>query len=308
MEKVINPLISVCVVTYNSADTVLETLESIKAQSYANIELIISDDASKDHTVAVCQEWVNKNRDRFIATEVITVQKNTGISANCNRAFTRARGEWIKIIAGDDRLRQDCITSNWTYISEHEDIDILFSRIKPFGDLGKIARYERMFIYGYFQMSHKAFLYRLLTGNFLPAPTSFIRKESYLALGGFDESIPFIEDWPFWIKTFMNGMRLSFMNKCTVDYRMADTSISMNSQKSYAFLDSMERAKCLASGYMRKKSLLLWLYMKTVYEGENGFLRALSYFARLFNPILYYLKYNEYRALILTDKIIASDE
>ncbi|MDR0890977.1 MAG: glycosyltransferase [Endomicrobium sp.] len=52
-----NPLVSVCVITYNSSKYVLETLESIKTQTYQNIELIVSDDCSTDDTVEVCENY-----------------------------------------------------------------------------------------------------------------------------------------------------------------------------------------------------------------------------------------------------------
>ena len=80
-----NPLVSIIVITYNSSKYVLETLESAKAQTYQNIELIISDDGSQDETVELCEKWLAENKDRFIDSQIITVEKNTGIPANCNR-------------------------------------------------------------------------------------------------------------------------------------------------------------------------------------------------------------------------------
>lgn len=56
------PLVSVSVITYNSAKTVLETLESIKAQTYQNLELIVSDDCSTDNTVELCRNWIEQNK------------------------------------------------------------------------------------------------------------------------------------------------------------------------------------------------------------------------------------------------------
>lgn len=53
-----NPLVSVIVITYNSSKYVLETLNSVAAQTYDNIELIISDDCSKDNTVEICRNWL----------------------------------------------------------------------------------------------------------------------------------------------------------------------------------------------------------------------------------------------------------
>lgn len=79
----LQPLISVVVITYNSSNTIIETLESISRQSYPNIELIISDDCSKDDTVNKAQNWINSNGVKGL---VITAVKNEGIPANVNSA------------------------------------------------------------------------------------------------------------------------------------------------------------------------------------------------------------------------------
>ena len=81
------PLVTVAVIAYNSSKTVVETLDSIKNQSYQNLELIVSDDGSTDDTVTVCENWIANHQARFIRTELITVAKNTGTSANINRAI-----------------------------------------------------------------------------------------------------------------------------------------------------------------------------------------------------------------------------
>ena len=59
-------LISVCVDTYNAVDTVIETLESVKRQTYDNIELVITDDGSKDGTVDLCEKWIKENCGYFM--------------------------------------------------------------------------------------------------------------------------------------------------------------------------------------------------------------------------------------------------
>ena len=99
-----NPLVSIVVVTYNSSEFVLETLESAKIQTYKNIELIVTDDCSKDNTLEIVKDWVDKNKDSFIHTLVLEATVNTGISGNCNRGCNASKGEYIKTIAGDDTL------------------------------------------------------------------------------------------------------------------------------------------------------------------------------------------------------------
>ena len=99
-----SPLVSVVIITYNSSRLVLETLESIKSQTYKNLELVVSDDCSNDDTVNVVKEWVRCNKQYFSNTKIVIGEKNKGISANCNNGVRAASGEWIKLLAGDDKL------------------------------------------------------------------------------------------------------------------------------------------------------------------------------------------------------------
>ena len=121
-------LVSVFVITYNSSRFVLEALESIKNQTYKHIELIISDDCSTDSTVDLCKNWIEKNKERFVNSTIITVSANTGVSANCNRAVTAAKGNWLKGIAGDDVLLPNCIQDNVNYILQNPAVFFVQSK------------------------------------------------------------------------------------------------------------------------------------------------------------------------------------
>ena len=120
MDKVpnreISPLVSVIVITYNSAEFVLQTLESINNQKYKNLELIISDDSSTDNTIEICENWVSLNSKFFTNCEIVNFMINTGIPANCSRGVAAANGKWIKLIAGDDLLMPNCISDNINFI------------------------------------------------------------------------------------------------------------------------------------------------------------------------------------------------
>lgn len=105
-------LVSVIISTYNSAAFIIETLESILHQSWKEIELIITDDASTDDTVTICRHWLEVNSGRFTGVQVITSEVNTGVSANANRGLRAAKGEWVKFIGSDDTLLPGCIEDN----------------------------------------------------------------------------------------------------------------------------------------------------------------------------------------------------
>ena len=220
------PLVSIAVITYNSSRTVIETLDSIKAQTYPNIELIISDDCSKDDTVAKCQKWVKQNKDQFVRTEIVAVDANSGVSANFNRGEAACRGEWIKPIAGDDVLMPDCIHDNMQFVQENPKAKYVFSRIEPFGNDAVAALYEGNAIFDYtlFEKSTEEQLNAfVLDDKHIPAPTLFFNRLYAIEKGIVnDERMPLIEDEPKWINVLKSGTRLYFFDKVTVKYRVGD--------------------------------------------------------------------------------------
>lgn len=223
------PLVSIPVITYNSSKTVVETLDSIYAQTYPNIELIVSDDCSSDKTMEIVRDWVAKHKERFVRTKLITAEKNTGISANLNRAEAACHGEWIKSIAGDDLLLEDCIESCINYVNRHNDVVVLFGRQEAFGsDKDSCQVIDATFDYQMFRKPVEEQLHKLLfEGNCIPATTLFYHRECISAIGvKNDERITFLEDWPKWINLLRAGVRFYFIDKTLVKYRIGGISTS----------------------------------------------------------------------------------
>ena len=233
MKKEEFPLVSVPVVTYNSAKTIIETLESIKAQTYPNIELIISDDCSKDNTVAICREWLEKNKERFTRDKLLTVEKNTGVAENLNRAEAACQGEWVKGIAGDDILMPNCIQDCMDYVAEHPDGIYLFGRQEAFGtSKERCEEVNKIFDYTFFSLTQEEQLHRLIfKGNCVPATTVFYNRERAKQVGVTnDERIPLLEDWPKWINLLRAGVKFHFTDKVLVNYRTGGISTTSKMQ------------------------------------------------------------------------------
>lgn len=219
------PLVSVIVITYNSAEFVIETLDSIKAQSYRNIELIVSDDCSKDNTVQICEEWMENNRHHFSRTEIVSVTKNLGIPANCNRGIKAAKGEWIKVIAGDDLLLNDCIRDFFEFSKTKENLEVCVSDLYEFIDgEPKNLKLIKPDIYSASTDVHKQFR-KLLQSFFGNAPTFFIKRKIFEDLS-FDENIKYMEDYPLAINLNKKGIFIHYLSKPTVLYRIRNNSAS----------------------------------------------------------------------------------
>ena len=223
-----HPPVTVYVVTYNSSKTVVETLESIKGQTYQEIGLLVSDDCSTDDTVKVCADWMAQNNARFLFTQILTTPFNTGVSANVNRAADACTTEFCKGIAGDDKLLPHCIERNVAYMLAHPQSVVVFSKVELFGRKRDVKNFVFPFDYGIFALS-AAEQNRWLREkeNCIPAPASFTRQ-TLMRKNGIraDERIPMMEDWPLWINITEKGIHLDFFDETTVAYRVGSGSLT----------------------------------------------------------------------------------
>ncbi len=223
------PLVSIIVITYNSSKYVLETLESAKAQTYQNIELIISDDGSQDQTVELCERWLADNKERFVHSRIITVEKNTGIPANCNRGVKASKGEWIKLIAGDDLLVSTAIESIMKFSNEYPKAAVIQSLIevtyngKRSDENCVIPSEKTRKIYSY--RSGKQ-LRKIIGNNFVSAPGIFMSRKVIENVSLFDEDFKILEDFPMWLKILKSGCKIYLLNEITVLYRKHPESVS----------------------------------------------------------------------------------
>lgn len=232
-----NPLVSIIVITYNSENFVLETLESAKAQTYRNIELIISDDCSTDHTVEICRNWVEENKHHFTRTKILTVKKNTGIAPNCNRGLYASKGEWVNFIAGDDMLYENRIQECIKTVCENTSIKILFSNVAINGKLTPKTQIQEPF----FSMLPQKQYRELLKKNFLPAPATFINRETIIQLNGFNEKYALFEDFPFFLKALRNEIQFHKIDQQLVYYRVGQENISMKKRMNFNYQMDIKR-------------------------------------------------------------------
>lgn len=225
---VYTPLVSVCVIAYNSSKTIIETLESIKSQTYRKIELLIGDDCSNDDTMECCRDWLDRYADRFVNVRYIKADRNRGIAANCNQVWKVADGEWIKSIAGDDILLPHCIEENVAFVQSHQ-VNVLFSSIKAFKTT---TNGEKEFLFelptteekSFFALSAEQQYEELLIDNLGPtAPSAFINAKLLLSVGYANEDYPFLEDYPLWLIVTKSGEKLFFMDGVTVLYRFEES-------------------------------------------------------------------------------------
>lgn len=256
------PLVSICVITYNSSTTILETLESIKKQTYNLIELIISDDASIDNTVEICKQWLDKNRERFVYSKLICVKSNTGVPTNANRAVKSANGEWIKLIAGDDYLETRGIEN---FINQCSKTDLIVEcQYKGFSVDNKGDKIYNSIaptfyrIQKYYKSANEQYK-DLLYDCFIDAPSIVIHKSVFDKVGYFDESYRLMEDYPFWIKCTSFGIKISYLPILLVYYRLNSLTSISNQQKKF-FNEKFHYEKLRLAKEIRNPNIPFWKF------------------------------------------------
>ncbi len=115
-----NPeLISIIVPVYNIENYLPRCLETIAAQTYRNIEIILVDDGSTDRSGCICDAFANKeSRAKVIR------QQNGGPGGARNTGMTNANGEYLMFVDGDDYLHIDAVNTLWTAINSDSKYDI----------------------------------------------------------------------------------------------------------------------------------------------------------------------------------------
>ncbi len=115
------PLVSICIPTYNGAAFLQEALDSILAQTYPNLEVIISDDASQDATMAIVNQFT---QDTDLAVTTLAHTPN-GIGANWNNSMRAAKGKYIKFLFQDDVLLPDCVSEMVAVLEAHPEVGLV---------------------------------------------------------------------------------------------------------------------------------------------------------------------------------------
>lgn len=216
--------ISIITATYNSGNTVGDTLKSVLAQTYHDYELLVVDGASKDNTLEVVKkmEPLFEGRMRYIS------EPDKGIYDAMNKGIRMATGEVIGILNSDDFYTSDDALACIAWTLENEKVDAVYGDIHYVDDedLKKCVRYY----------SSKPFRRWMMRFGFMPAhPSFYCRKEVYEKFGAFDaENYRVAAD-------FENLLRLIFVNKIKTHYISKDFVTMRTGGASNSGLESHKR-------------------------------------------------------------------
>lgn len=182
------PKISVVVPTYNSKQTILETINSVLEQTFTDFELIVINDGSTDNTLELLEN-IKDTRLKIYSYD------NGGLSAARNRGIVRSTGEFISFVDADDLWTKDKLELQFQALQNNPQAGVAYSWTICMGNDGS------SFHPGVSESFAGNVYPNLLVCNFIGSGSNvLIRKEAIESVGYFDETLKSCEDWDYWLR------------------------------------------------------------------------------------------------------------
>ena len=235
-------LVSVVIPTYNRAHLIGETIESVLAQTYQPVEIIVVDDGSRDNTREVVE--------RYGAAVRYIHQSNAGVSAARNAGFVAARGEFVALLDSDDLWLPWKLEAQVSVLRRYPEVGMVWTDMTAINYAGEVIgeRYLRTFYATYRVVRIEEICERagrladiwpdahapagdgavytgdifshMILGNLVHTSTVLLRRERIAVTGGFDISLrPAGEDYEYHLRTCSHGP-VAFLDVPSMIYRI----------------------------------------------------------------------------------------
>ncbi|MEX2400211.1 MAG: glycosyltransferase [Rhodothermales bacterium] len=208
-----DPTVSVVITTYNHARYLRDAVESVRAQTFGDFEILVIDDGSTDATpeVAACCGGIRYLR-----------QHNQGLSAARNAGLRESRGRFLVFLDADDRLLPGALAAGLNCFSAYSEAAFVFGRYRQVSETGELLSqpvpppvrhsYYNAFLGGNLVGMHATVMYRRVR----------LRE-----IGGFDVTLPACEDYDVYLR-MTRRFDVAMHDEAVADYRMHDANMSRN--------------------------------------------------------------------------------
>ncbi|MDX5438147.1 MAG: glycosyltransferase [Pontibacter sp.] len=214
------PLVSIICLCYNHERFLRPALDSVLAQTYPNLEVIIVDDSSTDGSVRIIREYVQ----RYPQLQFISTGQNMGNTKAFNLGWRAGKGRFILDFATDDVLLPERVTQQVQQFAElSPEYGVVYSDAAYITDNS-----EHLYLHSerYEAAPNGTVFAEVLRRYFICPPTMLVRREVYEELHGYDESLAY-EDFDFWVRSSRH-YKYAYLPEVTTLRRVHGHSLSSN--------------------------------------------------------------------------------
>jgi len=254
------PLVSIIVPTYNLSKCLRVTIDSALSQTYANWEMIITDDGSTDDTVEIIKEYIAKD-SRF---RLNRFEKNTGQAAKARNASMKlAKGEFLAFLDGDDLWTENKLETQLDYHLNYPDVDATSTWFHIVGENERAKKFEKML----WRFPGGKITIDQILQQAMQTSTVMMKRKCYEETGGMDERPSLVsgQDYEFFIRIVAkyNAHRIP---EDLMGYRVADIGESLSSarfqndkrrKREMAILEALREKNVLNEKYLKKREAIM---------------------------------------------------
>lgn len=216
------PLVSVVIATYNMGQYIDQAVDSILAQTWKNLEVIVVDDGSTDHTAQVMARYDADSRVRYTKTP------NQGQPKAKNRGIQTTSGDYIAFCDADDLWEANKLEVQMPLFA-NPNVGVVYSEVS------NIDEHNHRYINNPSEVRHSGKVTnQMLIENFVPFGTAVIRRSCIEKNGIFDEDFRMGIDWDLWLRYSLDW-EFAYTPERTYIYRVWSGQMSTNYRGRYEF-------------------------------------------------------------------------
>ncbi len=245
--------VSIIIPAYNKAALTVETINSVLAQTYNDIEIIVVDDGSSDDT---------RYRLELFGDKIKCIYKENGGACSArNVGIKAASGEYIGLLDCDDIYHPQKVALAVEYLNSNLDCGFIYTQIYFIDQDSRVILNHKTASVGKQGWIRKA----LFFDNFVRNSTVMVRKKCFDEVGLFDESIFMPADWDMWLR-LADKFKAGFIDEALTSYRVTDSYIMAHlfeseEQEYYVLNKTLDNGGGLWEIFFRRK-VFANLYMR----------------------------------------------
>jgi glycosyltransferase involved in cell wall biosynthesis len=202
--------VSVIIPTFNRADLIVDTVESVLEQTWPNVEVVVVDDGSTDDTRMVLGPYLD--RVHYLH------QANSGRSSARNAGVAASSGEYLVFLDSDDLLLPNGLELQALFLDLNPSIDIVYANGFTLDECGRLGPLEP-FVIPTPPLDRLAIYARLIKMNLFALHAGMVRRTVLPPDEVFDESIHALEDRDLWTRLMIAGATLQYQDEKVIVYR-----------------------------------------------------------------------------------------
>lgn len=231
-------MITIIIPSFNRADIISETLNSVLSQIYHNWECIIVDDGSSDHTEEVVKKFI-KNDSRFSFYHRPDGMLK-GANSCRNFGFLKAKGEYIKFLDSDDLLTDDCLQKQVTVLNSNPELQVCLSYGRYFND--ETRNLEE---YWSRNMEYPDYLLGHITNQIRWAVSDPLWRKAFFYVPPFKEGLMNSQEWLMHGEAFAKLKEKQIFNLKETFTLIRRGNLRMSSKRSSVYFKNQRKSRIL---------------------------------------------------------------